>query len=65
MRKVGESCNSFYSNRCSVKSAEYLKPLFISLGSPLVALKKGIFKLIKGCLTSEKIKARVVTLTYF
>ena len=56
--KVGESgvsCNSFYSNPCSVKSVEYLKLLFISLGSPLATLEREIFKLTKGCLMSEKI----------
>ena len=39
---------------CSVESVEYLKLLFISLGSPLVELERDIFKLIKGCLMSEK-----------
>ena len=29
----GSSCNSFYSNPCSVMGVEYRKPLFISLGS--------------------------------
>ena len=48
--------NSFYSNSCSVKSAEYLKLIFISLSSPLVALERDIFILTKGCLMSEKIK---------
>ena len=47
----GASYNSFYSNPCSVKSVEYLKLLFISLGSPLATLEMDIFKLTKGCLT--------------
>ena len=50
------SYNSFYSNPCSVKSIECLKFLFISLGSPLVALEREkIFKLTKNCVMSEKI----------
>ena len=52
--KSGAGCNSFYSNPYSVESVEYLKLLFISLGSPLVALERDIFKLIKGCVMSEK-----------
>ena len=54
------SCNSLYSNPCGVvvKSVEYLKLLFISLGSPLVALESEIFKLTKGCLMSVKIKRK-------
>ena len=50
----GVSFNSFYSNPRNIKSVEYLKLLFISLGSPLVALERDIFKLTKGCLTSEE-----------
>ena len=38
----GVSCNRFYSNHCNVKSVEYLKFLFISLDSPLVALEREI-----------------------
>ena len=49
---------SFYSNSFSVKSVEYRKLLFISLGSPLVALERGIFKLTKDCLMSEKIEPK-------
>ena len=55
-RGNGVSFNSFYSNPCSVKSVEYLKLLLISLGSPLVALKRDILKLTKGCLKGEKIE---------
>ena len=40
--RSGASCNSFYSNSCSVKSVEYWRLLFISLGSPLVALERDI-----------------------
>ena len=50
------SFNSFYSNPRNIKSVEYLKLLFISLDSPLVALVRDIFKLTKGCLTSQKIE---------
>ena len=45
---VGESrvsCINFYSNLCDVKSVEYLKLLFISLGSLLVTFERDIFKL--------------------
>ena len=49
------SCNSFYSNPGSVKSIEYLKLLFTSLGSPLAALERDIFHLTESCLMSEKI----------
>ena len=51
IEESGVSSNSFYSNPCSVKGVEYLKFLFISSGSPLVALERDIFKLTKGCLT--------------
>ena len=54
--KSGASCNRFYSNPCSVESVEYLKFLFISLGSPLVAPERDIFKLTICCLMSEKIE---------
>ena len=43
--ETGASCNSFYSNSCSVKSVDHLKLLFISLGSPLVTPERDIFKL--------------------
>ena len=49
------SCNSFYLKPRSVKIVEYLKLLFISLGSPLVALEREIFELARCCLMSEKI----------
>ena len=52
------SCNSFCSNPYGVKSVEYRELLFISLGSPLVALERDIFKLTKGCLMSEKIEPK-------
>ena len=52
---------NFYSNHCSVKSVEYWKIRFISIGSPLVALEKDAFKLIKGCL-SEKIEPKYSSL---
>ena len=58
---IGESeasCNNFYSNVCSVKSVEYLKLFVILLGSPLLGLKTEIFKLTKGCLTSEKMEPK-------
>ena len=54
----GASFNSFYSNPCSVKSVEYQKHLFISLGSLLVAIEMNIFRLTKGCLMSEKIEPK-------
>ena len=55
--KSGVSCNSFfYSNPCRVKSVEYLKLLFISLGSPLATLERDISKLTKGLLMREKIE---------
>ena len=57
----GASCNSFYSNPCSVKSVEYRKLLFISSGSPLVALETGILRMTKGCLMSEELNERVTT----
>ena len=53
----GASCNRFCSNprgAKSAKSVEFLKLLFISLGSPLVAFERDILKLTKGCLMSEK-----------
>ena len=58
--ETGESCDSFYSNPCSVKSIEYLILLFISLDSRLVALE---WELTESCLMSEKIglKWRVTT----
>ena len=56
--ETGASCNSFYSNPCSVKNIEYLKFLFISSGSPLVVLERDISKLTKGCLMSEKNKSK-------
>ena len=56
--RVGRVITVFYSNPCSIKSVEYLKLLFISLGSPLVALERDIFKLTKGCLMSEKTKPK-------
>ena len=73
------SCNSSYSDSCSVKSVEYLKLLSTSSGSQLVTPERDIFKLTKGCLVSEKIEPKlacynlplikicggVVTLTYF
>ena len=34
VERSGASCNSFYSNLCSVKSVKYRKLLFISQGSP-------------------------------
>ena len=54
----GENCNSFYSNHCNVKSVEYLKLLFLSLGSPLAALERGIFNVTKGPLMGEKIQPK-------
>ena len=56
--ETGTSCNSFYSNLCSVKSVEYLELLFISFGSPLVTLERNIFKLTKGYLMSKKIEPK-------
>ena len=53
------SCNSFYLNRCSNKSVEYPKLPFISLGSPV--LNKGILKLTKGYLMSEKIEPKLAS----
>ena len=53
-----ESCNSFYLNPCSVKSIEYLKLLFISLGSPLAAPESDFFQLTESCLMSEKIEPK-------
>ena len=35
------------------------KLLFISLGSPLVALERDIFKLTKGCLINERKKLKL------
>ena len=35
VRETGASCNIFYSNPSSVKSVEYLKLFFISLGIPV------------------------------
>ena len=52
--ECGEICNSFHLNPCIVKSVEYQKLLFISLGSPLVVLERDIFKLTKGCLMRGK-----------
>ena len=52
------SYNSFYSKPCSVKSIEYLKLLFISLGSRLAALERDIFQLTESCLMSEKIEPK-------
>ena len=53
------SCSRFYSNPCGVKSIAYLKLLFISLGSPLVALElEKIFKLSKSCVMSEKLEPK-------
>ena len=52
------SCNSVYSKPCSVKSIEYLKLLFISLGSSLAALERDIFQLTERCLMSEKIEPK-------
>ena len=52
------SCNSFYSNPRSVKSIEYLKLLFISISSSLVALEREIFKPTIDCLMSEKIEPK-------
>ena len=50
------SCNSFYPNPCGVKSIEHLKLLFISLGSPLIALEREkIFELTKNCIMSKKL----------
>ena len=40
----GVSCNSCHSNPCSVKSIEYLEPLFISLVSPMVPPERGHFQ---------------------
>ena len=51
----GTSCNSFIHTPCSVKSVEYRKLLFVSLGSPLVALEWDIFKQTKVCFHSEEI----------
>ena len=51
-------CNTFYSDFRSVKSVEYLKPLFISFGNLLVALEGGTSKFTKGCLMSEKIESK-------
>ena len=45
---------------CSVKSVEYLRFIFISLGSPFVAFEMDILKLTKGCLMSEKIEPKSV-----
>ena len=42
------SCNSFYSNPCSVKSIEYPKLLFISSGILLAALERSILELTKS-----------------
>ena len=47
--ETGASCNSFCSNPCGVKRAEYLKFLSISL----VVLERDIFKLTKGFLKSN------------
>ena len=55
---TGVSCNSFYSNFCSVVSVEYLKLFFISLDSPLVTLERDIFRLTKGCLMSDEIELK-------
>ena len=52
------SCNSSHSKPCSVKSIEYLKLLFISLGSSLAALERDIFQLTESCLMSEKIERK-------
>ena len=52
------SCNSFYSNPCSVKSIEYLKLLCISLGSSLVALERDIFKLTESSCRSETMEPK-------
>ena len=54
----GVSCNNCYSNPFNVKSVEYLRLIFISLGSPLVALEREIFKLTKGYMMSEKIEPK-------
>ena len=54
--KSGETRNSFYSNPCGAKNVEYLKLLFISLGTPLVALEMDIFKLTKGCFVRKSKK---------
>ena len=54
--ETGASCNSFYSSPCSAKSVEYRKFFFISLGSPLVALERDIFKLAKDCLMNGKVE---------
>ena len=55
---VGPLTAVIHSNSCRVKSFEYLKLLFMSLGSPLVALERHIFKLTKGCSVIEKIEPK-------
>ena len=50
--------NSFYSKPGSVKIAKYLQLPFISLGSPMVALERDIFRLTESCLMSEKIESK-------
>ena len=54
--QTGASCKSFYTNPCCVKRTEYLKFLFISLGSPLVTLERDIFKMTKA--VCEKIESK-------
>ena len=41
-----------------LRSVKYLKLLFISSGSPLVALERDIFKLTIGCLMGVKIEPK-------
>ena len=50
---MGRVVTVFYPNPCRVKSGENRKLLFISLGSPLVALEKDAFKLTKDCLITR------------
>ena len=52
--------NSSYSNPGNVKGVEYPKLLlsFVSLGGPLVAIERDIFKMTKRYLMSEKIEPK-------
>ena len=48
IREIGQVITVFIEP-CSIKGIQYLKLLFISLGSPLGALERDIFELTKNC----------------
>ena len=60
MERIGENSILMHFHAIVGESGvswnKYRKVLFISLGSPLVALERDIFRLTKGCLTSEEIE---------